>query len=458
MENEAFVNQTVLHPLGLTAVLILGITMLLSPRRYALVPLAIMMCFIAPAQRIAVFTLNFDLLRVMVLFGTARVLGRREWRGFQWRLLDVMIIAWTIVGTLAYCLLFATPEALKFRLGASYDIIGVYLLGRCLIKDFSDVETLIKGFIVISVPLAAAFMVEHATGRNMFALLGGVPDMTLVREDRLRCQGAFAHPILAGCFWASLVPLIIALWWRRGQARWPILMGLVCLLTVIYACASSTPVLAVLFGTLGLCLYPVRKWMAYLRWGMFAMLIGLHMVMQTPVWHLVSRVDLAGGSTGWYRFILIDEWIHRFSEWWLVGVVTTEHWGARYAYSLVDITNQFVLEGVRGGILTVVLFTAVIAVAFRDVGRMWRAAGGKGYHALLAWALGVSLFIHCTDFIAVSYFGQIRFLYYLLLAAIGSLAAMPVRKLPEPANRTVRSRFARVTRSGGRAGIALAER
>ena len=43
------------------------------------------------------------------------------------------------------------------------------------------------------------------------AAMGGVPEITVVREGRLRCQGAFAHPILAGCFWAEQLPLIAAL-------------------------------------------------------------------------------------------------------------------------------------------------------------------------------------------------------------------------------------------------------
>ena len=32
-----------------------------------------------------------------------------------------------------------------------------------------------------------------------------------------------------------------------------------------------------------------------------ATLVGLHLVMKAPVWHLISRIDLAGGSTGCTR-------------------------------------------------------------------------------------------------------------------------------------------------------------
>ena len=56
-------NQTTLHPIGLAAVLVLGIVMLSVPRRLAVVPLIVLACFISQRQRIVIMTLDFDLLR-----------------------------------------------------------------------------------------------------------------------------------------------------------------------------------------------------------------------------------------------------------------------------------------------------------------------------------------------------------------------------------------------------------
>ncbi len=64
---------------------------------------------------------------------------------------------------------------------------------------------------VILVPLVAAMLYEKATGRNVFAVLGGVSEMTLIREGKLRAQGAFQHPILAGTFGATVLPLMVGL-------------------------------------------------------------------------------------------------------------------------------------------------------------------------------------------------------------------------------------------------------
>jgi hypothetical protein len=319
-------------------------------------------------------------------------------------------------------MLYGTPEALKFKLGVSYDAIGMYFLFRCLVRSFADVEMATVGFVVASVPVTLAFMVEHSTGHNLFAFMGGVPAMTEVRDGRLRCQGAFAHSILAGCFWAAVLPLIVAQWWRgRSGRKWAV-VGSITSCTIIVMCASSTPVAAVMFAGVAACFYPLRNRMRWIRWGAVAALLPLQMVMKNPVWHLIVRADIVGGSTGWHRYHLIDEAIKHFGEWWAVGTQDTAHWG----YGLEDVTNQYVLEGVRGGVLTLALFVAIISLAFAGVGRLVRCARNQR-ERILAWALGVSLFVHVTSFIGVSYFGQINMLWYLTLAMIGSLA--PARAL-----------------------------
>ncbi len=410
-------NQTTLHPLGLAAVILLGIAMLLLPRRWTILPMVIMACFISPAQRIVIGSLNFDLLRVMVLFGWTRLVLRGENRQFGFKPMDAVLVAWAVSGTLVYTLSHGSLDAMKYKLGTSFDAVGMYFLFRCLIRDWADVEQAVKCFILVSIPVAVAFGIEAMTEKNIFSVFGYVPADTLVRQGRLRCQGAFAHPILAGSFWASLMPLIAAWGWGGKGRRAFSLVGLAACGLIILFCGSSTPVLAVLIGLVGGSLFFLRYYMKWIRWGVLLMLIELHLVMKAPVWHLLSRADIFSGSTGWHRYYLINEAINRVGEWWLLGVLSTAHWG----WGLFDVTNQYVLEAVRGGIWTLVLFIIIIILAFGAVGRMWRMVDCEPAKVALAWALGVSLFIHCMTFFAVSYFGQIIMVWYMLLAMIASL-------------------------------------
>jgi hypothetical protein len=378
----------------------------------------IVACFISSVQRIAVFGLDFNLLRIMVLFGTARLLFHKEYVGFIWKPLDTAIVLWIISSMLFYTLQQGTFSAFVNRLGLGFDAFGMYFLFRCLIRDWLDVDTVIFGTLLISIPVALFFILENRTGHNVFSIFGGVPEITKVRMGRLRCQGAFSHAILAGCFWASLMPLFVAHWWKSANDKVLAITGLVTSSTIVICCASSTPIMGVLSGIIGGLLFFVRRKMRLVRWAVLLTVIALHIVMNTPIWHLVSRVSAVGGSTGWHRYNLINQAITRFDEWFLLGTKSTAHWG----WGLQDMTNQYILEGTRGGFLTLCFFVAVITVAFREVGKLWRTQSYHRFRLALSWALGTSLFIHCISFIGVSYFGQIWIIWYLLLAMIGSLS------------------------------------
>jgi hypothetical protein len=175
-----------------------------------------------------------------------------------------------------------------------------------------------------------------------------------------------------------------------------------------------------LTGCFGIGTFLVRRQIRVLFYGVVATLCGLHLVMKAPVWHLLARTDVIGGSTGHYRFMLVDASIRFFHEWYLVGLASNEHWGEAYGHYLTDITNQYVLEGLRGGLLTLILFVAIIAYAFCGVGRVIRSSPSLS-DQWLAWSPGVALFVHCVCFLAVSYFGQIVMLYYFHLAMVASL-------------------------------------
>lgn len=427
-----YADQTILHPLGLTAVILLGVLLLLLPRKYAILPVVAMACFVSARQRLAIFDLDFDLLRLMIIFGWVRVLVRQEYKSLRRKPLDICIVAWTVYNTFAYVLLHRAGWAFIYRLGVSYDVLGMYFLFRCLIRDWHDLRSAIWCIAAISIPVATAFCLEYTTGRNMFSVFGGVPEITVMRQNKLRCQGAFSHPILAGCFWASLVPLFAALCWSGVR---DIVLGVVAVFMagmIVLFCASSTPAGGLIAAFVCFSLLPLRRHMRYVRWGVLVTLAALHMVMRGPVWSLIARIDISGGSTGYHRYALIDAFIRRFPEWCVVGTRGTAHWG----WGLEDVTNEYVAQGVNGGIFALVLFLVMLGLAFASVGRMLRVSGASKNRSMtvMSWGLGSSLFVHCVNFVGVSYFGQAILAWYLVLAVIASLdpgsVALPLLRRP----------------------------
>jgi hypothetical protein len=442
-------NHTTAHPIGVIVLLLLSAVTLAVPRRWALVPMLVMACVVASAQRFVIASLDFNFLRVLILVVAFRIVIRKETTGWRWKPIDTVLVLWIICATVTAGILYATVQTVIYRLGILYDAVGLYFICRILVRDWSDIRVFVQSAALISVPVAIAFIVERATARNIFSVFGGVPEITMMRDGRLRCQGPFSHPILAGCFWAALMPLIAALWWHRGWNRALAVTGLASSMVVVVTCASSTPVGGVLAGLVAACLFPLRRRMSWVRWFAVLTIIGLHLVMKAPVWHLISRVSFAQGSTGWYRYKLIDDFIRHFDEWWLIGTSSRATW---FGEGYWQITNQYVAEGVNGGLLTLTLFFILIAFAFYGVGRIWRRAARRRFRLLpldrqaphqprprparpkssaplaMAWALGVSLFVHCVMFTGVTYFGQSILVWYLTLAFIGSLTPIRSRR------------------------------
>lgn len=422
---SVYANQTTVQPLGLLLIVVFGLCVWFLPRRWSVLPLIAMACFVSSAQRIVVVDLDFDFMRIMILFGVMRLFFRKEYINFTWKPLDTAMVLWTLSSMFFYILQQGNLSAIINRLGFAFDTFGMYFLFRCLIQDWHDINQIIFGCIGLSIPVALFFILEKVTGQNLFSFFGGVPAITLVREGKLRCQGAFSHPIIAGCFWVSLMPLMAAVWVRSAKQKVWVASGLVSSLVIIFCCASSTPVLGVLSAIIGGLFFYFRNSMRMVRWGVLLTLIALHMVMNAPVWHLISRISAVGGSTSWHRYNLINQAIVNFWDWCFVGCSgqTVASWGIWAG----DITNQYFLEGLRCGFLTMCLFITIIVIAFCEVGRLWRLQVQSIFQLMLSWAMGVSLFVHCINFIGVAYFGQIWITWYLLLAMIGSLS---IRRRP----------------------------
>jgi hypothetical protein len=438
-------NQTTLHPMGVVALIVLGVMTFFVPRRFGLLPILLLACFVASAQRIVFATLDFNLLRILVLLAWARVLVRGEVRGWQWNMLDVLVLLWVGIGTVTYMLLYGTLDAFVYRLGMMYDAIGLYFLCRVMVRDHRDIRNFAFCAALISVPVAAAFLYELSTAQNVFSVFGGVPDVTVERFGRLRCQGPFMHPILAGAFWAGLTPLLIALWFDKGWMRIASVMGVLSAIFVVIACASATPLVGMMAAVIGMLLLPMRRYMTFIRWGSLVTIILMQMVMISPFWHLIARITLVSGSTGWYRYKLIDDFLGHAHQWWLIGSTSFSGWWQEGTFA---ITNHYVAQGINGGAITLVLFIAMIVIGFVYAGRIIRQTERtrrimvatrtkqprkhvrRRHRRLrrritprlaLTWAVGVCLFVHTIEFFGVLYFGQTIFVWYLTLAMLGSL-------------------------------------
>jgi hypothetical protein len=427
------VTQSVLNPAILVLILIAGVLLCVWPRKKALAVFLAAAILIPMDQVLLIGPAHFPMLRILVFFGIVRMIRekasakRRVFSGGINRI-DIALILFTIFTALAGILLFQETAAAIYQMGNLYTVFGVYFLLRFLIRDESDIVNAIRVLACITATIAVVMTYELATGHNPYALLGGANAQAyatlMQREGKLRATGCFSHPILAGTFGAVLVPVFVALWWKGKKHRKIATVGIVSATVMTLACNSSTPVLGYAAGIFALCLWPLRQWMRAVRWGVLATIVALHLVMKAPVWHLIARIDVTGGSSSWHRFMLVDQCIRHFGDWWLMGVKDTSAWG----WDMWDTANQYVGTCENSGLIPFLLFLAILVYGFKYLGRARRRAAKDKPRALFFWGLGAALFANTVAFFGISYFDQTIVAWYGLLALISAAVVAPHAK------------------------------
>ncbi len=414
--------------------LLLSGSILIIPRKYLLLPFALAACWAPADQRIMIMTLDFHVLQILILVGALRLGIYGEVVPIRWNRFDRLFLIWFVVGTIIYVLQWRSVGALVYKSGRMLEWLGSYWIFRQTVRSWEDLRFACLTLALCAVVMMPFVILERALGSNPFAVLGRVG--TAWREGAWRCQATFPHSIIMGLFWATLVPLFVGFARQRTRYRVLLWAAVAASTVMVMLSASSTPVLT-LMAVAGLLLaYPLRRYTGTAAWGVVALVVALDIVMKAPVWHLLSRVGVISGSTGYHRYLLVNQAIEYFWEWMLLGTRDTAHWGG----GLEDVTNELVLVGVQGGLATLLLFCAILFAAGRAFARLSVRSTDK-VESYLAWCAFVTVLAHFISFFGVSYFGQITMLWYLLLASAGTfygqVYAPPVRAGPPVPSRPV---------------------
>jgi VanZ family protein len=382
------------------------------------------------SQMLVLGGLHFMTLRILILVGWARLVVSQYVRHSEPPMrrltsIDKMVLLWVLSNAAMFALDWGEMGAVVNRMGFVYTDLGVYFLLRFLIRDEGDVEQAIKALAAICMLFGVLMSYEQLTGHNLIGILGGIPEAVMMRDGHLRSQGSFAHPLLAGAFGATLVPMFIALWWKNPRARKTAVMGGVGGMLMAVTSMSSTSLIGLAAGLGALALWPIRQNLRILRWGVVGALVSLHLVMKAPVWSLIARIDLTGGSSGYHRYELINQAILRFGEWWLVGTKYQSTWG----WDMWDSINWYVSQATDGGLLTLIFFVAVLVYAFKRLGNARKRAAAQKDHRreLFFWALGANLFANALSFIGIAYYDQSVVMWLALLTIISTATILPKR-------------------------------
>ena len=203
---------TNINPVALLATLAAGVFLLTARRSQAILAIALVACLIPVAQRIVVASLDFNMIRILILFGWIRLFGRDEMRPIRWNEIDVAFVIWIVLSSIVYVIREASVSAVSYRLGRRSMRSASTSCYAVLVNHPADSVNVVRYFAVCMALVMVPMTIEWATGRNFFSVFGGVPAITVVRDGRLRCQGAFSHPIMVGSFGATLFPVFVGLY------------------------------------------------------------------------------------------------------------------------------------------------------------------------------------------------------------------------------------------------------
>jgi hypothetical protein len=433
--------DTILHPLVAVQMLIAIILILCLPRKYAIVPLLLGIFTISLGQVVVLAGIHFTVLRILILTGLVRraASGMKTPFAGGFNSIDRLVTFWAFSALIVVSLEWMEAPILIKSLGDFLDLLGGYYVLRFLIRDEADARRAIKALVAVAVVMSVCMINEQITHRNVFGLLGGAPLTPQIREGKLRSQGAFEVYIDAGVFGAVLVPMLAWMWSDR-KSRVAVYIGMVGAIIMILTCNSSTPLLGLAAGILGLCLWPFRRQMRVFRWALVLTLVALHLMMNGPVWSLIARIDLTGSSSGYHRYYLVDNFIRHFGDWWLLGYKNFGNWG----WDMWDLSDEYVAVGLTGGLITFVIFIGILSRSFGGLGTARkRAARNRNRKSeWLCWCLGCALLAHVVGWFGCSYMAKMQMALFSLLAMI-SLAISETKRPTLP--RIVTSEDSHVT-------------
>lgn len=429
-----------MNPVALLVFLFCAVALLIVPRKWAPAALLAGSIYMTLGQGIEIASIRLPVYRMMLLVGVIRLVIKGEKLPAGLNLIDKLVIGWSIWAIFASLFHDQERYGFIFACGNVFNLSIIYFLIRIWSTDLNEVRDIIMFVAFLLVPIAIEMVMEKVTGKNIFSVLGGVPENVMMREGKLRAQGPFLHAILAGTVGATCVPLFIGLFSSHRVAA---VVGIVAGVTMTFASASSGPVMSLLFGLGAVFLWRYRAHLYKLRIAAVVTYLVLMVTMKQPPYYLISRIDISGGSTGWHRSFLIEQTFKHLSEWWLFGTDVTRHWmpmqGIAHDPQHTDITNYYIGFGVFAGLPSMLAIIAILLIAFSWVGRILKIFGDLDQErSFMIFCFGAALFSHAATSISVAYFDQSMLFFWLTVAVISSIYSItlsnPEESLTYPDN------------------------
>jgi len=435
------------------------------------------LCWYAAWQPLTLFGVNLTAPRVLILILIFRCSQDRAlMKRFRWTRADTLLLFLFAGELIAGSTHSALGPLIQNRAGAFFDLGLVYFAVRMTVTSKEDYLYLLKGLLVLAAPIAILGAFQSVTGWNPYGDLvkrGGAGAGVVTewaqksrRYGLYRADVNFMHPITFGFFFAVVGAICAGLWFSvRRSERAALACGLALAFVGLMSSMSSGPVLAGGFAILVMCVWRYRR-----RWKLIVALLIVALaaidVASNRHWYDVLGSYLAfNARTASYRIGLMREALttgmtdHWFAGYPLLGSAeegeaVLSHWKHR------DITNHYVFQLMRFGLLGLAPWIALAWLCLRRLRQAYRRARAKGDRWFL-WCLGAAIAGALSSMFSAVWEGQAHNTFFAVLALAAAMPHIMARGIPAPAffrreaeRRAAAARHPRAPASGAETGRA----
>ena len=413
-----------MNALSGTILLTLLVAVALAPRRWALLAMMAGVFFLTQGHSVNVAGASIFPIRFLEAAAFARVVLRRELLWSQLNKIDGTLLL--VYNYTALVWIIRSSEVTAAQFAFALDPTVCYLAFRGLLAKLEDLRWLLRAFVPLLVPFTILVALERVNGQSSFAMVGANWEQ-YVRNGIARCSGPFRHASLLGSVAAAFLAMYVSLWWKKQDRAFAVLGAALCGGLVVLS-NSGGPLTSALAAIAGWMLWPLRDRMRLVRRAMLGVVALLVLFMEAPIWFLPFKMSQVVGGGGYHRGQLMESAWNDLSRWWLFGIDLRETlpW-MPYEHGAtggVDVTNEFIVFGIKGGLAALLLLVLVLFLAFGNIGRKLesiRLVNEKASaNEALLWGLGVALVVHTVSWLGIAYFDQSWVIWLLHLAAVSA--------------------------------------
>lgn len=354
---------------------------------------------------------------------------------FQFRFADLLVGMASLWMVASFAVVDGLAQGGPAGLALGLDVLMPYLITRHTIRSFSDFRVLLILLAPVALGIAALMALEAVTqtrfirsgAASIFGSLGraeygadvGQAKLGDIRYGLMRATGPFSHPILAGVFFAGLMPL----YYFSRLRGWPWIVGMASGLGAIFSFSSAAFLGLLIFA--GLAAFDwLQKRVVFLNWPMFlgvvaAMLAVLQVISQNGLIAVMIRYTV-NPATGYYRLLIWEYGTKSVGKhpWFGIGYDPFE----KLKWMTDSVDTVWLAIAIRNGLPPALLLGFAVLVVVAALARS--ASRSRTVDGPASIGIAVTLAIFFILGFTVSFFGGMLIWFMMVLAIGASLSQM----------------------------------